>query len=67
MLPSFIALKIKVFISAKKKKKQEKYSNQQPNIIPKTTRKIRTKKNTKLIEEKNHKDQSRNKLKQMKQ
>ena len=50
MLSCFVALKIKVFISAKKKKKkQEKYSNKQPNIIPKTAREIRTRK-TKLVE-----------------
>ena len=34
--------------------------NRQPNFIPKTTGKRRTKKTPKLVEGKNHKDPSRN-------
>ena len=45
---------------------RRKTSNRQPNFTPKTTGKRRTKKKTKL-EGKNHKDQSRNNRKKMKE
>ena len=45
-------------------KKQEKTSNRQPNFTSKTPGKRRTKKITKLAEERNHKDQRVNKQKE---